>query len=177
MVTKRIYAAVASLALATLAVGCNPPATTTNNANTLGNRNTGVVVNNNAIENHNANANSNREVSREDFEKNRTKYESEAKQSGRHVGSGANDLWLWTKTRAALLAADDLRDSTINVDVDNDVVTLTGSVASNDQKARAAKVAQDIDGVKSVKNDLKVSASGDADNKNANANKNTTKKG
>jgi len=175
MMTKRIYAAVASLALATLAVGCNPPATTTNNANTNVNRNTGVVVNNNAIENHNANTN--REVSREDFEKNRSKYEGEAKQSGRHVGSGANDLWLWTKTRTALLAADDLRDSTINVDVDNDVVTLSGTVASNDQKARAAKVAQDIQGVKSVKNDLKVSASGDANNKNANANKNTTKKG
>jgi hypothetical protein len=29
------------------------------------------------------------------------------------------------KTRFDLAAADDLRDSTINVDVDNDVVTLT----------------------------------------------------
>jgi hypothetical protein len=176
MVTNRIYAAVASLALAMFAVGCNPPATTTNtNGNVNTNRNTGVVVNNNAIENHNAN--SNREITRADFEKNRGEYESKAKQSGRKVGTGANDLWLWTKTRSALLAADDLRDSTIDVDVENDVVTLSGTVASNDQKARAEKVAHDIEGVKSVKNQLKVSASGDANNKNNNANKNTTKKG
>ena len=60
------------------------------------------------------------------------------------------------KTRFDLAAADDLRDSTINVDVDNGVVTLTGTVASAAQKTRAEAVAKAVEGVKSVKNQLKV---------------------
>src|SRR5215204_5338324 len=173
MVTKKIYAGIAGMALALLAAGCSEPATTTNtNANV--NRNTGIVVNNNSVAATNANAN--RQVTREDVEKERGRYEREAKESGRKVGSGTNDLWLWVKTRAALASADDLRDSTVEVDVDNDVVTLTGTVATNDQKARAEKVARDVEGVKTIKNNLKVSASGNAGTGNNNANKNTTKK-
>ena len=61
------------------------------------------------------------------------------------------------KTRFDLAAADDLRDSTINVDVDNDVVTLTGTVASAAQKTRAEAVAKAVEGVKTVRNQLKVS--------------------
>ena len=48
---------------------------------------------------------------------------------------------LWTKARAAPAAAEDLRDSTVSVDVDNSVVTLTGTVASNEQKTKAGQVA------------------------------------
>jgi osmotically-inducible protein OsmY len=70
------------------------------------------------------------------------------------------------KARFDLAAADDLRDSTINVDVDNAVVTLTGTVASAAQKARAEAVAKSVEGVKSVKNQLKVGTG----NANANAN-------
>ena len=82
-----------------------------------------------------------------------------------------NDGWLWVKTRFDLAAADDLRDSTINVDVSNAVVTLTGSVASAAQKTRAEQVAKSVEGVKSVRNELKVSPSGNT-NANANANAN-----
>jgi osmotically-inducible protein OsmY len=56
-------------------------------------------------------------ITREEYEKNKESYRDEAKQLGRKIGAGANDGWLWTKTRAALAAEDDLRDSTINVDV------------------------------------------------------------
>ena len=49
-----------------------------------------------------------------------------------------------------------LRESTINVDVVNDVVTLKGTVENAAQKTKAEQVAKDIDGVKSVKNELKV---------------------
>ena len=70
------------------------------------------------------------------------RYQREAKESGRTVGTGVNDGWLWVKTRFDLAAADDLRDSTINVDVDKDVVTLTGTVASAAQKTRAEAVAK-----------------------------------
>jgi len=75
------------------------------------------------------------------------------------------------KTRFDLAAADDLRDSTINVDVANGVVTLTGTVASPAQKAKAEAVAKSVEGVTSVKNLLKASA-----NTNSNANANTPKK-
>jgi osmotically-inducible protein OsmY len=118
----------------------------------------------------NANTNSNRALTREEYERNKERYQREAKQSGRTVGTGLNDGWLWVKTRFDLAAADDLRDSTINVDVDQAVVTLTGTVASAAQKTRAEAVAKSVDGVKSVKNMLKVSAGNT--NANANANRN-----
>jgi osmotically-inducible protein OsmY len=94
-----------------------------------------------------------------------------ARGSGRTIGPGLNDAWLWTKPRFDLAAAEDLRDSTVNVDVDNAVVTLTGTVASAAQKTRAEQVVKTVEGVKSVKNQLKVVS----DNANHNANANTRK--
>jgi hypothetical protein len=125
--------------------------------------------------NYNANANANlaananvavatatptprRGLTREEYEREKDRYTREAKEAGRTIGSGINDGWLWVKTRFDLAAADDLRDSTINVDVDNDVVTLSGTVATRAQKARAEAVAKAVEGVKSVKNMLKVTA-------------------
>jgi hyperosmotically inducible protein len=160
-----LTAAIAGMALALSVAACSETATNTN-TNTA-NRNTAVVVNantNTAAHTDNANR---REVTREEYEKDKDRYSREAKESGSKVGQGADDLWLWTKTRAALLSEDNLRDSTINVDVDNAVVTLRGTVASNDQKARAEAVAKGIEGVKSVKNTLAVSASGETKNDNA----------
>src|SRR5207253_5129258 len=106
----------------------------------------------------NTNSNTNRAPTREEYERNKERYQREAKQSGRTVGTGLNDGWLWVKTRFDLAAADDLRDSTINVDVDQAVVTLTGTVANPAQKTKAETVAKSVEGVKSVKNLLKVSA-------------------
>lgn len=102
-------------------------------------------------------ANANRRApTREEYEREKDRYSREAKESGRTVGSGVNDGWLWVKTRFELAGADDLRDSTINVDVDNNVVTLTGTVASAAQKTRAETVAKGVEGVTRVRNQLKV---------------------
>jgi hyperosmotically inducible protein len=60
-----------------------------------------------------------------------------------------------------------LRDSTINVDVDKDVVTLTGTVATPAQKTKAEQVAKSVEGVKSVKNLLKVAPEKPVANTNA----------
>ena len=137
----------------------------TNNANVGA-----VVVNSNAT---NTNRWSNANVSREEYDKNRAEYEKDRGSS--KIGSGANDSWLWFKTRAALLTTSDLRESTIDVDVENDVVTLRGTVANAAQKTKAEQVAKGIDGVKSVKNDLKVAPSDSMTNtggsSNANANR------
>jgi len=164
------------VALTVLAAGCQTT-TNTNNANTA------VVTNTNANVNANVNANANARtinanISREEFERERERFAREAREAGRKVGSGASDLWLWTKARAALAAANDLRDSTINVDVDNAVVTLTGTVAGNDQKARAGQVAK-VEGASRVVNNLTVSAAGGANanaNRAANGNRNTNTK-
>jgi hypothetical protein len=158
----------------------NTNANNANRSNTFtnlgaNNANTGAVV-------VNSNTNTNRwnsNITREEYEKNKGEYEKEKGSST--IGTGANDMWLWVKTRASLMGASDLRDSTINVDVVNDVVTLKGTVATAAQKTKAEQVAKDIDGVKSVKNELKVSANDSmtnmsTSNSNTHSNTNANKK-
>lgn len=110
----------------------------------------------------------NANISRDEYDKNRTEYEKDRGTST--IGQGANDSWLWFKTRAALAVADDLRDSTINVDVTYDVVTLKGTVANAAQKAAAEKTAKEVEGVKSVKNELTVRPNDSATNQMVNGN-------
>lgn len=173
---RRITGFITLAALAVLLPGCDNTA----NQNATANRNANANANANAtatatpVANTNTNANSNRAPTRAEYEANKERYNREAKESGRKVGTGANDTWLWIKTRFDLAAADDLRDSTINVDVENDVVTLSGTVASAAQKTRAEQVAKAVEGVKSVRNQLRVE-SGNA-NANANANSNASPK-
>jgi hypothetical protein len=181
MTMKKLVALGGLAALAALVGGCD---TTTNTNANVSNSNRAVATNSNANmaggtnanantgANTNGSANTRSVPTREDVEKNKENYKKEAEGLGRKIGTGANDLWLWSKTRYELAAADDLRDSTINVDVDNGVVTLSGTVASAEQKTRAGTVAQGVEGVKNVKNELKVSAD---TNKNGNANSNAGK--
>jgi BON domain len=165
------------LALTALAAGC----TASDNANTntaARNGNTAVVVNNNANNANAANANTtnanrrayNANITEAEYEKEKARYGTEAKEAGDTIGSGLKDGWLWTKTKGALAAVDDLRDSTINVDVEDGVITLRGNVANAAQKAAAVKAANGIEGKKSVKDSLQIKADGAAANTNANAN-------
>jgi BON domain len=156
MTRLRFAGFTASAALAFALAGCNP--STNDNTNIAANANRPANANT-AVANTNANTNSRKGMTREDYEKDKAKFQKEAKEAGRTIGTGLNDGWLWTKTRFDLAAADDLRDSTINVDVNNSVVTLTGSVASPAQKAKAETVTKSVEGVTSVKNMLKVTAS------------------
>ena len=154
MNSSKIMALMASAALIALAAGCDTPTNTITNTNV-------AVSNANRSVNVNANANRrtvNANISREEYERDKESFTEDAKRLGRNIGSGANDGWLWTKTRAVLATTDDLRESTINVDVDNAVVTLSGTVATQAQKTKAAQVAKGIEGVKSVRNNLVVSA-------------------
>jgi len=156
MTRLRFAGFIALAALAFALTGCNP--STNDNTNVAVNANRPVNANT-AVANSNANTNSRKGITREEYERDKAKYEKEAKEAGRSVGTGVNDGWLWVKTRFDLAAADDLRDSTINVGVANGVVTLTGTVASPAQKAKAEAVAKSVEGVTSVKNMLKVTAS------------------
>jgi osmotically-inducible protein OsmY len=166
---RRITGFIALAALAVILPGCDNTA----NQNATANRNANLNANTTATATPTpvANTNSNRAPTRAEYEANKDRYNREAKESGRKVGTGANDTWLWIKTRFDLAAADDLRDSTINVDVDNDIVTLSGTVASAAQRTKAEQVAKAVEGVKSVRNQLKVQAG----NANANANASPTR--
>lgn len=147
------------------------------NANRTNSSNTAVVVNSNTnavitTTNTNMTGNNNRwananSVTREQYNKDRAQYEAEKGAST--IGQGANDSWIWFKTRAALLGTTDLRESTVNVDVNNDVITLRGTVATNEQKAKAEQVAKGIEGQKGVKNELKVAPNDSMVNTNANS--------
>ncbi len=136
------------------------------NAN-LNANNTAVVVNSNSTGTNSNRWNSN--ISKEDYEKDKAGYEKQ-KSTTEVIGTGINDSWLWFKLRSALATVDDLRDSTISVSVSNEVATLAGTVGSAAQKASAEKTAKGITGVKSVKNELKVSATDSVANHVVNGN-------
>ena len=99
----------------------------------------------------------NQELTREEFDKD--KNAKQASESGSKIGQGANDSWLWFKAHAALLVTDELRDSTINIYVEDAVVTLRGTVGSKAKVDKAVSVAKSIEGVKDVKSRLKIDVS------------------
>jgi hyperosmotically inducible periplasmic protein len=73
------------------------------------------------------------------------------------VSSTASNATLTTKVKSAL-ASDAGAKTMTNIDVDsnNGVVTLKGKVDSADMKKKAGDIAKKVEGVKSVKNELKV---------------------
>jgi hypothetical protein len=149
---------VGAILIVLFVVGCDT-ATNTNTSTNIAANNANANANVNANANTNANRRAvNANISRAEYERDKESFAEDAKRLGRTIGAGANDGWLWTKTRAVLATTDDLRDSTINVDVDNEVVTLSGTVATQAQKNKAAEVARGVEGVKSVKNNLVASA-------------------
>jgi hypothetical protein len=169
---RRIEGLLVLGALLVLIAGCDNAANENRTANANANANAAANANIPATSTPVTTANSNRRApTREEYEKEKERYSREAKESGRTIGTGLNDGWLWVKTRFDLAAADDLRDSTINVDVDKNVVTLTGTVASAAQKTHAEAVAKSVEGVTGVKNLLKVQSG----NANANAKGNSNK--
>ncbi len=163
--SNRIFGLIVAAVLVTTFAACEGGANSNNVNNANANRAPSPTPT--AVVNANTNPRTTaptREEYERDKERSDREAREEARRSGRTVGTGANDAWLWVKTRFDLAAVDDLRDSTINVDVDNAVVTLTGTVASAAQKTRAEQSVKTVEGVRSVRNQLKVAA----DNANAN---------
>lgn len=79
-----------------------------------------------------------------------------AKGFGEKIGSSLDDAWIHSKITAKLVTDKDTPARKINVDVDNNVVTLRGTVESDAAKSEAGRIAQETDGVKRVVNLLKV---------------------
>jgi hyperosmotically inducible protein len=67
-----------------------------------------------------------------------------------------NDAYLTAKTKIALFADARVKGSEINVETTQGKVMIRGKVDSSDARRAAEDIAQKLDGVKSVKNELQV---------------------
>jgi hyperosmotically inducible periplasmic protein len=78
--------------------------------------------------------------------------------AARKTGRAVDDGWIKSKIYAQYLAdwGTILDDSDIDIDVVDNVVTLSGTVKSAEAKTRAVATAKATDGVKSVRDSLKV---------------------
>jgi len=81
----------------------------------------------------------------------------EASQAGAAIADGAADMTITTKVKTALAGDAQLSALAINVDTTNKVVTLTGPAPTRAASDRAGALAQAVDGVTKVKNQLAVS--------------------
>jgi hyperosmotically inducible protein len=83
----------------------------------------------------------------------------ERAQNRERLRDGMSNAALTTKVKTALASDAGLKTMTgIDVDSDEGVVTLKGRVDTADAKKKAEEIAKKVDGVKSVKNELKVEA-------------------
>ena len=72
------------------------------------------------------------------------------------IGSGANDLMVFTQLRSALSADQELQNGVI-IEIKEGNVTLSGKVSSAAQKTKAEQLIKAVSGVKTVKNNIGVS--------------------
>jgi len=79
---------------------------------------------------------------------------STAKQEG--TGEYVDDTVITTKVKAAILNEATLKSAEINVETFKGVVQLSGFVSSRTAENKAVSVASKVEGVKSVKNDMRL---------------------
>jgi len=73
------------------------------------------------------------------------------------IGSGGDDLVLFTQVRGALSPDQELQNAVI-IEIKEGNVTLTGNVSSAAQKTKAGRLVQAVKGIKSVQNNLRVTS-------------------
>jgi hyperosmotically inducible protein len=78
----------------------------------------------------------------------------------RAAGETIDDSVITAKVKAALIDNDIVEAGEVNVNTYRGVVQLSGFVDSNDEKTQATQAAKAVDGVKEVRNDLKVQGEG-----------------
>lgn len=84
---------------------------------------------------------------------------ADMKRQGEKAGDKMSDAAITAKVKSAIIAEPGLKAMQINVDTVDGIVTLTGSVDSPQLLDNAKQVAQSVDGVRSVNNQLTVRAS------------------
>ena len=81
-------------------------------------------------------------------------------QSPEQSTAALGDSTITSKVKSAISSEPELSALKIDVNTENGVVTLTGTVDSQQHLDRAAQVARTVDGVKSVENQLSTKAPG-----------------
>jgi hyperosmotically inducible periplasmic protein len=76
------------------------------------------------------------------------------------TGEIMTDGWITSRVSARFVNEDTLKNSDINVDTNNHIVTLKGTVATSAGRARAGVVARQTEGVRRVVNNLTISSKG-----------------
>lgn len=82
--------------------------------------------------------------------------EDGSKSASETVSDYTSDALITSKVKAKLLSEEDIASRHIGVKTTEGIVQLTGDVTSNAQAAQVESMAKTIEGVKSVKNDLRV---------------------
>lgn len=83
--------------------------------------------------------------------------EDSADRKANGAGTELSDSWVTTKVKASFWGEDALEGSDISVDTNSKgVVTLTGVVPSEAARARAMELARKVDGVREVKDAMKL---------------------
>ena len=86
------------------------------------------------------------------------KLERDAKNVAQDVKAEVTDSWLTAKTKIALYSDERVKGRQISVETVHRTVRLRGKVDSDEARAAAASIAEGIEHVKAVKNDLEVVA-------------------
>jgi hyperosmotically inducible periplasmic protein len=84
----------------------------------------------------------------------------ETKKAAKKTGEVASDSWITTKVKAKFVGEDALKHSHISVTTKDNVVTLTGTVASEPGRERAIAIVKATDGVKDVVDKLTIAPGG-----------------
>ena len=86
----------------------------------------------------------------------------DAKNAAADTGNAIKDSWITLKVHSQFVPEDALKDSDIDVDTNNGVVMLNGTVASEAGRAKAIAIAKATDGVKNVMDHLRVAVPADS---------------
>jgi hyperosmotically inducible protein len=79
---------------------------------------------------------------------------SDANKLGSGIATAIDDSTITTKVKAAIVAEPALSAADIKVNTTDGVVTLSGAIDAPDKADRAKQLAQTVDGVKAVNNEL-----------------------
>jgi osmotically-inducible protein OsmY len=80
----------------------------------------------------------------------------------RSTAQAADDGYISTKVKTSILADEGLKGNEVKVETYRGVVQLSGFVDNAEQASRAVSIAEKVNGVKSVKNDMRIKPPADA---------------
>ena len=72
------------------------------------------------------------------------------------TGAYVDDAWITTKVKTEIFKEPSLKVADINVETHNNVVQLSGFVDSAAAMSKAVAIARSVEGVSSVKNDMRL---------------------